>query len=203
MEIQTFDQIPSYSFAREQYLQGTSVVDIYFKEACGLYKQLLQQILIRIIPKIIITGENQIISDFISDRQLQVKIDGREQRVRISDLHYGEIKDRNLAKKCTHDHNRMEKISKFKNLAKIFNVNTWKEKGIKHPFKEIQKELFDKGYYLQDISKDVEFGIYGNFEGRNCEIVVGPNMIHCEEQPWHGLNVIPDSEMDIIKPFGH
>lgn len=61
MEIHDYDQIPSYCLAREQFLQGTPLVDIQFKKACELYKQDLRKRVLKKIPEIIKTGKIQTI----------------------------------------------------------------------------------------------------------------------------------------------
>lgn len=59
--------------------------------------------------------------------------------------------------------------------------DTWTKHGVQPPFKELQKGLLEKGYFLQDLS-DPE-------ESRTIYIVIGIKKV--EGKPlWHGLNII-------------
>lgn len=120
-------------------------------------------------------------------------------------LNYSKSKNMNLASKWSHDNMyKLERHPELEIIPEIINTNIWKENGIDHPFKVIQKELAPKGYYLQDISTDKEtFCSDRYYRDLKYKIIIGPQIVICEEPLWHGLNVIPNSntEMNILKPF--
>lgn len=70
------------------------------------------------------------------------------------------------------------------------NSETWKERGVKHPFQELQRELFNKGYYLQDRTKASWKNIYITISDKE-EKDEKNEKNGTEEKLWHGLNVIP------------
>lgn len=153
-----FDQVINYNEARDRVLnciKAAYVVDINFRDACEAYKQDLRPLILSAIAVTINTGNTASINTkLLSESYL---INGKNYSRDI--IHYGEEKVDNIGTYC--------------------NPTTWEEHGVAHPFKEMQKELLAKGYYLQDISENNEFNI-----------IIGGKKKKSKNL-WHRLNEIP------------
>lgn len=170
----TFSNIPTYEIARAQYLSDKGGQaqededpqkheevrkDLVFEKACDLYKKDLEKHVLDAIKRLVKSGKHVPVNFEL--RSKQYKIDDKVYPAHV--IHYG-----------VHKPNTRYWSNR--------NPKTWERRGVPHPFKEAQKELASKGYYLQDISDPGKsFDIY---------IVLGSEAIQGEPL-WHGLNIIP------------
>lgn len=178
-----FSDVLPYEVARAQYIEKKqkakeNSIDLDFQEACRLYQEQMVKninaaidVLIKMDPK-----EGRAPFANVDTKFLQVShgrnykgaktvypVGGKRYPAHV--VHYG-----------MHNPGPRHWVNR--------NFDTWKEKGVPHPFKEIQKEYAKKKYYVQDLSDPSK--------GRSIIIRVSTEPYKSTKKLWHGLNVIPE-----------